>query len=208
MKIKSLVVGPVAANCYILSDATGEGAVIDPGGDAAAILDYIKQEKIKVKVILNTHGHSDHIAANDEVRDATGAPLYIHPADMNMLIDPRANLSVFMGEAVTSRPAEYRLEEGDTVRFGTSELKVLHTPGHSPGGVCLIGDGVVFSGDTLFAESVGRTDFPGGSTEQLIQEIKEKLMPLPDDTLVYPGHGPATTIGWERQYNPYINGFF
>lgn len=208
MKIKSLVVGPVAANCYILSDATGEGAVIDPCGDAAAILDYIKQEKIKVKVILNTHGHSDHIAANDEVRDATGAPLYIHPADMNMLIDPRANLSVFMGEAVTSRPAEYRLEEGDTVRFGTSELKVLHTPGHSPGGVCLIGDGVVFSGDTLFAESVGRTDFPGGSTEQLIQEIKEKLMPLPDDTLVYPGHGPATTIGWERQYNPYINGFF
>ena len=208
MKIKSLVVGPVAANCYILSDATGEGAVIDPGGDAAAILDYIKQEKIKVKVILNTHGHSDHIAANDEVRDATGAPLYIHPADMNMLIDPRANLSVFMGEVVTSRPAEYRLEEGDTVRFGTSELKVLHTPGHSPGGVCLIGDSVVFSGDTLFAESVGRTDFPGGSTEQLIQEIKEKLMPLPDDTLVYPGHGPATTIGWERQYNPYINGFF
>lgn len=125
-----------------------------------------------------------------------------------MLSDARANLSVFMGRAVLSRPAEKLLSEGDIIRFGETELKVLHTPGHSPGGVCLLGEGVVFSGDTLFAESIGRTDFPGGSAEQLIQQIKEKLMSLPDDTIVHSGHGPATTIGWERHYNPFINGRF
>ena len=183
MNIQSLVVGPVAANCYILSAAVGEGIVIDPGGDAPTILEAIK-------------------------KDATGAPLYIHAADENMLTDPRANLSLFMGSKIVSRPAEYHLKEGDILHFGDIELKVLHTPGHSPGGVCFVGDGVVFSGDTLFAESVGRTEFPGGSMSQLLSEIKEKLMKLPDDTVVYSGHGPVTTIGWERQYNPYINGFF
>lgn len=208
MNIQSLVVGPVAANCYILSDAAGEGIVIDPGGDAPTILEAIKKENLKINAVLNTHGHSDHIGANDAVRDATGAPLYIHAADENMLTDPRANLSLFMGSKIISRPAEYHLKEGDILHFGDIELKVLHTPGHSPGGVCFVGDGVVFSGDTLFAESVGRTDFPGGSMSQLLSEIKEKLMKLPDDTVVYSGHGPVTTIGWERQYNPYINGFF
>lgn len=208
MKMQSLVVGPVAANCYILSDEAGEGVVIDPGGDAPAILEKIQKENLAIKAILNTHGHSDHIAANDAVRNVTGAPLYIHAADAPMLTDPRANLSLFMGAAVVSRPAEHYLKEGDILRFGAIELKVLHTPGHSPGGVCFVGDGVVFSGDTLFAESIGRTDFPGGSLSQLLSEIQEKLMTLPDDTVVYPGHGPSTTIGWERQYNPYLNGFF
>ncbi|MGP1470975.1 MAG: MBL fold metallo-hydrolase [Schwartzia sp. (in: firmicutes)] len=208
MKIQSLVVGPVAANCYLLSDEGGKGIVIDPGGDAPAILDTIRKEHITVEAILNTHGHSDHIAANDAVRNATGAPLYIHAADEHMLTDPRANLSLFMGGNVVSRPAEHHLKEGDILCVGAMALKVLHTPGHSPGGVCFAGEGVLFSGDTLFADSIGRTDFPGGSLPQLIGVIKEKLMALPDDTVVYAGHGPSTTIGRERQYNPYLNGFF
>lgn len=208
MKIQSLVVGPVAANCYLLSDEGGKGIVIDPGGDAPAILDTIRKEHITVEAILNTHGHSDHIAANDAVRNATGAPLYIHAADEHMLTDPRANLSLFMGGNVVSRPAEHHLKEGDILCVGAIALKVLHTPGHSPGGVCFAGEGVLFSGDTLFADSIGRTDFPGGSLPQLIGVIKEKLMALPDDTVVYAGHGPSTTIGRERQYNPYLNGFF
>ncbi|MGP1585185.1 MAG: MBL fold metallo-hydrolase [Schwartzia sp. (in: firmicutes)] len=208
MKIQSLVVGPVAANCYLLFDEGGKGIVIDPGGDAPAILDTIRKEHITVEAILNTHGHSDHIAANDAVRNATGAPLYIHAADENMLTDPRANLSLFMGGNVVSRPAEHHLKEGDILCVGAMALKVLHTPGHSPGGVCFAGEGVLFSGDTLFADSIGRTDFPGGSLPQLIGVIKEKLMALPDDTVVYAGHGPSTTIGRERQYNPYLNGFF
>ena len=208
MKIQSLVVGPVAANCYLLSDEGGKGIVIDPGGDAPAILDKIRKEHITVEAILNTHGHSDHIAANDALRDATGAPLYIHAADEHMLTDPRANLSLFMGGNVVSRPAEHHLKEGDILCVGAMAFKVLHTPGHSPGGVCFAGEGVLFSGDTLFADSIGRTDFPGGSLPQLIGVIKEKLMALPDDTVVYAGHGPSTTIGRERQYNPYLNGFF
>ncbi len=204
MKIKSFIVGPVDVNCYIVSDDAGVGVVIDPGGNGPEILDYVKKSGIKVEAVLNTHGHGDHIGANDAVREGTGAPLYIHQADAGMLTDPRANLSAFMGYNALAKPAEHFLNEGDVLRFGALSFKVLHTPGHSPGSVCFVGDGVCFSGDTLFAGSIGRTDFPGGSERELLGNVREKLFPLPEDTVVLSGHGPGTTIGQEKSYNPFF----
>jgi glyoxylase-like metal-dependent hydrolase (beta-lactamase superfamily II) len=195
---------PFDENCYVVSDDTGEGVVIDPGGMAKEILAYIREQKLAIKAVLDTHGHCDHIGANDAIRDGTGALLYIHKADAPMLSDMRLNLSAFMGFKAISRPAEHLLSEGDKISFGQSELEVVHTPGHTIGGVCFVGDGVAFTGDTLFAGSIGRSDFPGGSEVELIGNIKKKLLALPDETKVYSGHGPSSEIGWERQCNPYL----
>ncbi len=204
LTIQSFAVMPFDENCYVVSDDTGEGVVIDPGGMAKEILAYIREKKLSIQAVLNTHGHCDHIGANDAIRDETGAPLYIHKADAPMLSDMRLNLSAFMGFKALSRPAEHLLSEGDKISFGQSELEVIHTPGHTVGGVCFVGDGVVFTGDTLFAGSIGRSDFPGGSEVELIGNIKKKLLALPDEMKVYSGHGPSSEIGWERQCNPYL----
>ncbi|MCR5560165.1 MBL fold metallo-hydrolase [Schwartzia sp. (in: firmicutes)] len=204
MKVDYFVVGPVEVNCYVIYDDNRIGAVIDPGGNPERILEHIKKEKLDIRYVLNTHGHGDHIGADDAIRDATGAPLYIHEADAGMLADPRENLSAFMGYHALARPADKLLHGGETITFGDITLKVVCTPGHSPGGVCFVGDGIVFSGDALFAESIGRTDFPGGSLQELVSSIKKELFSLPDETEVYPGHGPKTTIGWEKMYNPYM----
>ncbi len=204
LTIRSFAVMPFDENCYVVSDDTGEGVVIDPGGMAKEILAYIREKKLSIQAVLDTHGHCDHIGANDAIRDETGAPLYIHKADAPMLSDMRLNLSAFMGFKALSRPAEHLLSEGDKISFGQSELEVIHTPGHTVGGVCFVGDGVVFTGDTLFAGSIGRSDFPGGSEVELIGNIKKKLLALPDETKVYSGHGPSSEIGWERQCNPYL----
>jgi glyoxylase-like metal-dependent hydrolase (beta-lactamase superfamily II) len=195
---------PFDENCYVVSDDTGEGVVIDPGGMASTILAYIREAKLSIKAVLNTHGHCDHIGADDAIRDATEAPLYIHKEDAPMLGDVKLNLSAFMGFRALARPAEHLLSEGDVISFGQSKLEVLHTPGHSKGGVCFVGDGVVFTGDTLFAGSIGRSDFPGGSEVELIGNIKKRLLVLPDDMKVYSGHGPSSEIGWERKCNPYL----
>ena len=204
LTIRSFAVMPFDENCYVVSDDTGEGVVIDPGGMAKEILAYIRGKKLSIQAVLDTHGHCDHIGANDAIRDETGAPLYIHKADAPMLSDMRLNLSAFMGFKALSRPAEHLLSEGDKISFGQSELEVIHTPGHTVGGVCFVGDGVVFTGDTLFAGSIGRSDFPGGSEVELIGNIKKKLLALPDEMKVYSGHGPSSEIGWERQCNPYL----
>lgn len=204
MKVEYFVVGPIDVNCYVISDDNGIGAVIDPGGNAERILAYIKKENLDIRYVLNTHGHGDHIGADDEVRDGTGAPLYIHAADADMLTDARKNLSAFMGYQALARPADVLLHGGEEITVGDIKLKVVCTPGHSAGGVCFVGEGFVFSGDALFADSIGRTDFPGGSQVELVSSIKRELMVLPDETEVYPGHGPKTTIGWERVYNPYL----
>ena len=204
LTIQSFAVMPFDENCYVVSDDTGEGVVIDPGGMAKEILAYIREAKIDLKAVLDTHGHCDHIGANDAIRDATEAPLYIHKEDGAMISDIRLNLSAFMGFKVISRPAEHLLSEGDKISFGNSELEVIHTPGHTKGGVCFVGDGVAFTGDTLFASSIGRSDFPGGSEVELIGNIKKKLLALPDETKVYSGHGPSSEIGWERKCNPYL----
>ncbi len=204
LTIQSFAVMPFDENCYVVSDDTGEGVVIDPGGMAKQILAYIREAKISVKAVLDTHGHCDHIGANDAIRDETGAPLYIHKEDAAMISDMKLNLSAFMGFRVISRPAEHLLSEGDKISFGQSELEVIHTPGHTKGGVCFVGEGVAFTGDTLFAGSIGRSDFPGGSERDLIGNIKIKLLVLPDETKVYSGHGPSSEIGWERRCNPYL----
>ncbi len=205
MKIIQLEVGSLGTNCYIVyCENTKQAVVIDPGGDAARILSAIQREGLSVQAIINTHGHADHVLANVKLQEATGAPLWIHSADADMLGSGSRNLSAFLGGATSCGTADRLLSDGDVLPVGDFSLKVLHTPGHTPGGICLLSGKTVFVGDTLFAESIGRTDFPGGSYSQLIQSIKEKLLVLDDEVKAYPGHGPATTIGWERRQNPFI----
>lgn len=205
MKVITLIVGMIETNCYIAYDeTTAEAMIIDPGAEGKRIMAEIDRLKLKVKYIVNTHGHADHIAANKYVKDATRAELLIHTEDAEMLINPSLNLSGMMGQPISGPAADRLLKEGDSLKLGTTELKVLHTPGHTKGGICLVSEQVVFSGDTLFQYSIGRDDFPGGSYQQLINSIKTKLLPLADQIVVLSGHGPATTIGEERRGNPFL----
>ncbi|WP_258359942.1 MBL fold metallo-hydrolase [Moorella sulfitireducens (nom. illeg.)] len=206
MFLKTLVVGPIGTNCYLIGcQETKEGAIIDPGAEGQRILAAAGEAGLKIRYIINTHGHIDHIGANGVIKNATGASILIHSDDAPFLIDPGRNLSVLMGSRERGPGADRLLQEGDTITIGrTITLTVLHTPGHTPGGICLQGEGLIFTGDTLFAGSIGRTDFPGGSFNQLINSIKEKLFVLDDDLKIYPGHGPASTIGAERVDNPFF----
>ena len=205
MQTIKLEVGAIGTNCYIIyCEESHKAAVIDPGGNEKEILSIIEREKLAVQYIINTHGHADHIAANGQIKQATGALLLIHTDDEAMLDNPQKNLSVFMGETVKSPPADRLLHDNEQISIGSITFDVIHTPGHTPGGICLKYGDTVFAGDTLFSESIGRTDLPGGSYSQLINSVKEKLMVLPDQVVILPGHGPETSIGWERKYNPYI----
>jgi len=206
--IKELVVGPLMANCFICGcSKTKEAVVIDPGGDADTILLSLADAKLKVKYIINTHGHFDHVSANGKMKDATGADILIHPLDAPMLEKLSSNAAFFGVSVENSPPCDQTLEEGDTVSFGDVTLKVIHTPGHTPGGISLYTNGVVFVGDTLFAGSIGRTDFPGGNFNTLISSIKTKLFNMEDDIRVFSGHGPETSIGREKRHNPFVGGF-
>jgi glyoxylase-like metal-dependent hydrolase (beta-lactamase superfamily II) len=205
--IDTLVVGDLQTNCYIVADeTTGEAAIIDPGADADVILDTINRRKLTVKLVINTHGHFDHIMANKEVVEATGAPLAVHSADAVMLTNPLRSFSVLAGRLSPSLPASVDLSDGAVLEIGSIRLSVLHTPGHSPGSISLwcAEEKVVFSGDALFCLGIGRTDFPGGNGNTLLQSIRQRLFTLPDETVVYSGHGPQTTIGYERANNPWL----
>ncbi len=205
MKIIQMGVGHLGTNCYIVyCEQTLQAAVVDPGGSKEIILAEINKANLKVEYIINTHGHSDHIAANDAIQQATGAKVLIHHEDAGMLTNAQLNLSVFIGDGIVCQPADRLLNDGDIISFGSIKFKTLHTPGHTPGGICLLDNDVLIAGDTLFAESIGRTDFPGGSYSQLINSIKSQLLSLGDDVKVLPGHGPETSIGWERKHNPFI----
>ncbi|TCS76671.1 MBL fold metallo-hydrolase [Pectinatus cerevisiiphilus] len=205
MKVKVFTNGSFEENCYLaIDEPTGEALIIDPGSQPKSIIQWVKEEKCKVKYVINTHGHSDHIGANTEVCNEFGVKLGIHPLDAPMLTDTKLNLSAYWGEPILSKKADFFLNENDIVKCGDSELRVVHTPGHTPGGICLVGEKIIFSGDSLFADSIGRTDFPGGSTAALIKSLKEKILPLAGSIIVYPGHGPTTTIDHERTYNPYF----
>jgi glyoxylase-like metal-dependent hydrolase (beta-lactamase superfamily II) len=206
MQITRLVVGPLQVNCYIVADEkTREAIVIDPGDDARKVLAVIRDKGLNVQYIVNTHAHFDHVGANGEVKDATGAELLIHREDDALLGNTAGQARMFGMTAPSSPKADRYLRHGDAVTVGSVTLKVLHTPGHSSGGICLAGDGVVFTGDALFAGSVGRTDLMGGDLMTLIGSIKEHLMTLPDDTVVLSGHGPDSTIGVERRENPFLS---
>ena len=206
MKIDVVAVGGYQANCYLVYDpAAGEAILVDPGSDADKIIQMITQAGVKVGAIVNTHGHVDHIGANDGVSNYANVGVAIHQADAAMLANPSLNLSMFTGEETSQAGPRRLLQDGDEIAVVGVQLKVLHTPGHTPGGICLLGDGFVLTGDTLFNSSVGRSDFPGGSHQQLIASIKAKLMTLPEDTIVYPGHGPSSTIGYESQHNPFLS---
>lgn len=205
MIIKKLEVGPIMANCFILGcESTKEAVVIDPGDDADRILMELAKSALKVKYLINTHGHFDHVGANRRMKEATSAQIAIHPEDEPMLKELSRSAMMFGLSAENSPPADLALNHGDTISFGSITLQVIHTPGHSRGGICLYTKGHLFAGDTLFAGSIGRTDLPGGDYDTLISSIKEKLLPLDNDTIVYTGHGPETTIGREKQINPFI----
>jgi glyoxylase-like metal-dependent hydrolase (beta-lactamase superfamily II) len=204
MIIKNLTVGPIMANCFIVGcEKTREAAVIDPGDDPDKILLTLAGLKLKVKYIINTHGHFDHVGGNKKMKDATDADILIHSLDAPMLDYISQSASAWGMNVENSPPPDLMLKDGDEVKFGDITLKVIHTPGHSPGGISLYSDGVVFVGDTLFAGSIGRTDFPGGDFETLISSIRKKLFVLGDDVRVFTGHGPETTIGAEKKYNPF-----
>jgi hydroxyacylglutathione hydrolase len=191
MIIKRFTVGWLCTNCYVVGcEETKEAVVIDPGAqserETEKILDFIKEKCLQIKYIINTHGHSDHVLGNTSIKEATGAPILIHESDASRV------------------KADRKLFDGDTLRIGCLKLVVLHTPGHTKGGISLLGDKVVFTGDTLFSGAIGRTDFPGGSYEELIRSIRTKLLPLPDSFKVYPGHESPTTIGKEKKNNPFL----
>ena len=208
MILEMLTVGTIFTNCYIVGcSETLEGLIIDPGFDrdseAGRVLEKVDQHHLEIKYIVNTHGHPDHTAGNRILKEATGAPILIHELDAPKLTDASKNLSELFGLRVTSPPADQVLREGDVVRVGKVKLKVLHTPGHSKGSISLLGNKVVFTGDTLFAGSIGRYDFPDASFREIMSSIKRLAM-LPDHVKVYPGHGPTSTIGEEKRSNPFL----
>ncbi|MEN6473149.1 MAG: MBL fold metallo-hydrolase [Syntrophaceae bacterium] len=207
MLLSTVVVTEFMTNCFIVADEeTKEALVIDPGGEGDRIRSEINRLGVKVIGIINTHAHVDHIGANQAIKDAYGCEILMHNAEMPVL-QVASKMGRLFGVNLEQPPSPDRyLAEGDTIAFGINTLKVLETPGHSPGGISLVSsDGrSCFSGDTLFAGSIGRTDLPGGDYETLIQAIKTKLIPLGDDIRIYPGHGPATSIGSEKRYNPFL----
>ena len=204
MIIEKMAVGPIMANCFVIGcDETREGAVIDPGADADRIMAVVTASKLNITRIINTHGHFDHVGANREIKAITDAELIIHPLDAPMLGQLDQMARAFGMSVENSPPPDRTVEEGDQIQVGQLTLSVLHTPGHTPGGISLHMDGHVFVGDTLFQGSIGRTDFPGGDFDTIIRSIREKLFPLGDQVVVYTGHGPETAIGTEKQFNPF-----
>lgn len=204
---KALMVGLLEVNCYVLGDEkTKEAVVIDPGGDAEDILEALNHEGLTLKLIIDTHGHFDHVDANQALKDATGAEIAIHELDAGMLSKPSQEALFFTGNRLRLSQADVLLKEGDIISFGEYRLKVLHTPGHTPGGISLVLENqpLVYVGDLLFAGSIGRTDFPGGSLEALTNAVRTKIFPLGDNYIVFPGHGPVTTVGEERKHNPFF----
>lgn len=205
MILETVCVGTLETNCYILAEDEGcEAVIIDPGDQEKKIRKVLDKHRLKPGLVVNTHGHADHIGCDDKL----GAVVMVHKLDAAMLKDADSNFSVFLNMPLTVNSDVRTLEDGDEVRLGRLCLKVIHVPGHSPGGIALLltspRDNILFSGDSLFFHSIGRTDFKGGDHNLLVKSVREKLFCLPGETLVYPGHGPSTTIAREKEENPYL----
>jgi hydroxyacylglutathione hydrolase len=211
LKIDRLILGAFETNCYVVrkDESATECLVIDTGLDGGDLVAFLEEHQLAPVAVVLTHGHADHIVGLAALRQRyPGIKVFIHELDAPLLTDPDANLSGLAGMMFVSEPADVLVRDGDVIEEAGIRLKVLHTPGHTPGGICLYAEpeALVFGGDTLFADSVGRTDFPGGDMDQLIESIRTKLFALPDKTAVYPGHGMRTTIGREKRVNPYVRG--
>ena len=210
MRIKQMTVGMMGVCCYIaICDQTKEAVIIDPGGDEQDILAACQQEGLTIKYIINTHGHPDHVCGNKLLKDSTGADIVMHTADADFFGQERVEQFFSQLGLPASPPVDKRVVDGEDIIFGKEKLTVIHTPGHTPGGMCLYAEPNLFSGDTLFTGGVGRTDFPGGSTQELLHSINTRLLTLPPDTIVWPGHGyggDRSTIAEEKVSNPFLTG--
>ena len=206
LKVEQHILLPeFGTNTWLVWDSdTLEGVIIDPSAPSTKLLKHIEELHLKISHIVITHGHGDHIGGNGFFKEKLGCHLAIHRLDAQMLIDNKKNLSEYMDMPIENTPADVILEEGDSIALNDKKIKVIHTPGHTHGGICLLVDKFLFSGDTLFEQSIGRTDLPGGSFENIVHSIKHKLFVLDDDVVVFPGHGPRTSIGIEKQINPFI----
>jgi len=205
MILETICVGPMQVNCYLLAEENNSSAIIiDPGEEETRIRKVLARHKLKPGLIVNTHGHIDHIGCDDKF----GVPVYIHKDDAALLQNPELNLSLLVASPLSVKATIRTLEDNENIVLGGLQLKTIHIPGHTPGGIALLLEKprgkILFSGDSLFCEGIGRTDFPGASSELLVESIKEKLLVLPEDTLVYPGHGPSSTIGHEKKHNPFL----
>jgi len=205
MKYEIVIVGALETNCYLVYDEeTRDCAVIDPGADPEKIIATIADLELKPVVVLNTHGHVDHVGANAGIVEKYAVPLAMHAADTDLLqVSDFIELSLLLG-ARNSPPPDRLLADGDEIAFGRTSLRVIHIPGHTPGSIGFVHGGVLFSGDTLFCGGVGRTDLPGGSWKDLERSIRERILTLPEETVVLPGHGPWTTVEQERASNPVL----
>ncbi|SHO46857.1 MBL fold metallo-hydrolase [Desulfopila aestuarii] len=208
IQVQQITVGSMGVCCYIVScPETKKAAVVDPGGDVRRILAAVEQSGLEVEYIIATHGHPDHVCGNRELQEATGAKIIMHQADADFFGRTEVAKYFSMLGLEASPPADIKVEDNDLIKIGNEELQVIHTPGHTPGGVCLLNGMHLITGDTLFAGGLGRTDFPGGSQKELIASIHNRLLVLPDDTVVWPGHGYGgnrSTIGEEKRTNPFL----
>ncbi len=203
--LEVLPLGWFQTNCYLVGcPETHQAMVVDPGGEVTPILERAREQGLTIALVVNTHGHHDHILGNAELVRRTGAELAVHELDAPLLFAPEYDIAPLLGlRRERCRPTRL-LRAGDTVSVGKLRFTVLHTPGHTPGSICLLGHGALFSGDTLFYLGVGRTDLPGGDMEALVRSLEQVLFPLEDSLTVYPGHGPATTLGFEKRHNPFL----
>ncbi len=207
LRIERFTLGPLETNCYLVwCGKSKEGIVIDAGDDPAPVLRAAQERGVRIVRIVSTHGHFDHIAGVAALRAATGAPFAIGEEDRELALDPGPDAAYVLGREVPPVAPDAFLSDGEEIRVGAVSLRAIATPGHTPGGFCFHADGVLFTGDTLFAGSVGRTDLPGGNWEQLLHSIRTRILPLPEDTEILPGHGPFSRLSEERRSNPWMQG--